>query len=370
MNNAIHPSTVIDVSLVKRMRALSPLAETQGRLHAEQLDIIYEQRWFNLYVPKEYGGLALPLPEALRIEEALAWTDGSLGWTVTLCSGANWFAGFLAPSAAQALFHHPRVCLAGSGKSSGIAQLKADGYEVTGQWNYATGALHATAFTANCMIEKDGVLLQDPAGSPLIQSFWFYPHEVQIVENWHSMGMIATGSHGYAVKALSVPLERSFVLQPGRAVLPHPVYHFPFLQFAEATLAVNYSGMAIHFLDLCQHLFEEKVKKPSPHNRPSPPPLLSLLQTARQELDQARTAFYTTIDSAWHTMEPTGAVDTPALTAISHTSRRLATLSRQQVEALYPFCGLTAANPSTELNRVWRDLHTASQHSLLVYPQE
>ena len=28
-----------------------------GQLHPEQLQIIYEQNWFNLFVPKQYGGL-------------------------------------------------------------------------------------------------------------------------------------------------------------------------------------------------------------------------------------------------------------------------------------------------------------------------
>lgn len=367
MNIAAHPSSVIATELVNILRNEAAAAEKAGRLTDKQLAIVYAQGWFHLFVPKVYGGLALSLPEALRMEEALAWTDGSLGWTVTLCSGANWFVGFLDPSAAKEIYTDTKVCLAGSGKPAGIAKVTENGYEITGQWNYATGALHATAFTANCVIEKDGTLLQDPAGGPLIQSFWFYPHEVVILPNWNSMGMIATGSHGFSVHALQVPFNRSFILQPGRAVLTDPVYHFPFLPFAEATLAVNYSGMAVRFLDLCRLLFEAKVNLPHPFNRPTLPPLLAMWQEVEQALGDARALFYTVVESAWQAMVAAGAVGEEALAQISETSRRLATIARQQVDALYPFCGLTAANPSTEINRVWRDLHTASQHSLLVF---
>jgi alkylation response protein AidB-like acyl-CoA dehydrogenase len=368
MNMPGHPSSVIAAELTNTIRNLAAEAEAFGQLHPEQLAIIYEQGWFNLFVPKQYGGLELSLPEALRIEEALAWTDGSTGWTVTLCSGANWFVGFLDPTAAAEIFNDPKVCLAGSGRASGIARINEEGYTITGQWNYATGSLHATAFTANCTIEKDGVMLQDAAGDPLVYSFWFHKDEVRIDKNWNSIGMIATASHGFEVKEVSVPSNRSFLLQPGKAVLEHPVYHFPFLAFAEATLAVNYSGMAVNFLDLCRGLFEEKLSRPS-RSRPTLPPLRDMLAAAEQELNTARGLFYTAINSAWESMVSMQSVSDDQLRSISHASRRLATIARHQVDHLYPFCGITAADPSTAINRVWRDLHTASQHSLLVFPQ-
>ncbi len=72
------------------------------------------------------------LPSALRIEEALAWADGSMGWTVTLCSGANWFIGFLCPEDSHKIFNDEKVCLAGSGRPSGIAKITENGYVTNG----------------------------------------------------------------------------------------------------------------------------------------------------------------------------------------------------------------------------------------------
>jgi hypothetical protein len=39
--------------------------------------------------------------------------------------------------------------------------------------------------------------------------------------------------------------------------------------------------------------------------------------------------------------------------------------SRHAVDTLYPYCGLVAASADSDINRVWRDFHTASQHALL-----
>jgi alkylation response protein AidB-like acyl-CoA dehydrogenase len=112
MNSIPHPSTFIDPQSVNTIRHYAVEAEQMRSLHPEQLAVIYNNRWFNLYVPKEYDGLGLSLPEGLQIQESLAWTDGSAGWTVTLCSGANWFIGFLQQDIPAALFHSEKVCFA------------------------------------------------------------------------------------------------------------------------------------------------------------------------------------------------------------------------------------------------------------------
>jgi hypothetical protein len=52
---------------------------------------------------------------------------------------------------------------------------------------------------------------------------------------------------------------------------------------------------------------------------------------------------------------------------VSRTSHALAVVARQWVDTLYPYAGLGAANVGSEINRVWRDVHTASQHPLLVF---
>lgn len=238
-----HPTKLISPEITARIKHHSADAEKLGELHPEQLKIIYEQNWFHLFVPKEYGGLELDLPEALQLEESLARIDGSLAWTVTLCAGANWFIGFLQKDVAKEIFSDTKACLAGSGKPSGIAKAVANGYEITGFWKYATGAPHATLFTANCLIERNGSLLVNGNGEPMMRSFWFKKEEVIIHNDWNCIGMIATASHSFEVKQLWVPEERVFTIDREQRFHHHPVYRFPFLQFAETTLAVWYGHL-------------------------------------------------------------------------------------------------------------------------------
>jgi indole-3-acetate monooxygenase len=364
-----HPSSIIDRNLVESLRAQAAIAEQAGELTAEQLDIIYQQSWFNLFVPKLYGGLELSLPEALRYEEAFAWADGSLGWTITLCSGANWFAGFLDTDVANQIYLNPKVCLAGSGRPSGVAKITNDGYTVTGQWDYATGAPHATVFTANCMIEKDGDLIKNENDEPLIRSFFFTSKEVDIQHNWKSSGMIATASHSFKVKDLDIPANRAFIIDPAHVKLIHPIYQFPFGAFAECTLAVNSSGMLFHFLDLFEEIttpnkkIEQKIYSPSD---PSQSILLrDLLEECKTIFNNKRELFYKPIGEAWNALLTYSIIDQNLLQQAGIHSRDLAFTAIRIAEQLYPYAGLQAAHPASELNRVWRDMHTASQHSLL-----
>ena len=342
-----HPSRSIPVALTDAIHGLSADAERSGSLHPRQLALIYEQRWFSLFVPRSYGGLEMSLPEGLRIEEGLAWADGSTGWTVTLCSGANWFIGFLRPELAKQLFGDQRVCFAGSGRASGVAKIVAGGYEISGRWRYATGAPHATAFTANCRIEKNGTFLQDDKGNPLVYAFLFTRAEIIIHEDWHSIGMVATASHSFEVKDQQVTGDRCFRIDPDGPFLPQPIYRYPFLQFAEATLAVNSSGMAARFIDLCGRIGPERTKD------------------ANNRLQGWREVFYEAVEASWQECAKGDPLPPGLLQAVSTASRRLAAEARRMVDELYPWCGIAAANPDTQINRVWRDLHTASQHSLL-----
>lgn len=360
-----HPSTFIDKESLDIIRKYAAAGEELGRLHPEPLRLIYQHRWFQLFVPESHGGLGYSLPQALRVEEALAWADGSMGWTVTLCSGANWFIGFLDETSVKEIFNGEQACLAGSGRPSGKATVSGEGYEVNGSWNYATGAPQATVFTANCFIENEGKLVKNGDGSPLVRSFWFKREEVEIIPNWETIGMVATSSQGFRVKTLHVTSNRCFTINDQQTHLPQPIFRFPFLQLAETTLAINHSGMAVHFMDLCRQIYEEKGKQPLSGKEVLETFGKELLR-ADQELETARAVFYQAAETAWQELLLSGSIAHSLLETISHTSRQLAKLSRKLVDALFPYCGMTAANPDTEINRVWRDLHTASQHNLLL----
>lgn len=356
----------LTASWIDKVVEYAAQSEALGTLHPEILELAYQENWFKLFVPKAYGGPGKKLPEILRLEEELAGTDGSLGWTVTLCAGAAWFAGFLDQELAKEIFAERAVCFAGSGAVGGTATETEDGYLINGHWKYASGALHATIFTANCSLKKmDGTDVLDDEGNPGIMSFILKKEEVNILPGWSYFGLVATGSHAFEVKDLLVPKNRTFKINSDIKVADQG-FDYPFLQLAETTLAVNSLGMGRHFIRLVEDSFfarsglqrysEEQVTF-----------FTSELNSCKAEVELLRDQFYTTFDQSWDQLIQNGSIEEDQLRMVSCISRKLAHTCRRAADSLFPYCGLEAAKKESEINRVWRDIHTASQHALLTF---
>lgn len=357
-----HPSTQLQAAWVETIRSHAADAEKLGKLHPEQLKLVYQQQWFNLLSPVVYGGLQTPLPKLVAIEEALSWADGSLGWVVTLCCGAGWFGGFLQPAVARQVYADAQVCIAGSGAATGTARTTGEGYIINGSWKYASGVHHATYITVNCLVTKNEEPVLDDDGVQLIRPFILNRADVHLLHGWKYIGMVATGSDAYEAKGVYVDKSRAFEIDAEAAVITEQLYTYPFLQLAEATLAANLAGMAVHFMDLCVPAFAYKTTNIRRVNNANVTVMNNALANTEGQLNQVRRQFFEAVERSW---QHPG--DELLLKQVSYTSRLLAKIARESVDLLYPYCGLAAASPDTEINRVWRDMHTATQHALLTF---
>ncbi|MBN3583542.1 acyl-CoA dehydrogenase [Algoriphagus aestuarii] len=346
---------------------LASKAESLGKIPEEWLEVIYQEKWFKLFVPQELGGLGLNLKQALHQEEKLARLDGSLGWTVTLCAGAAWFVGYMDESIRLEFFEREDLCFAGSGFVGGKALRSGKEYFIKGRWTYASGALHATHFTANCEIIENGNPVLDEAGVPVVKAFILKKEEIEILDGWNYMGMVATGSHAFQTENLRVPLDRCFDIKPEKATLPDLIYKFPFLQFAEATLVVNILGISFHLMDLIKETFWIRHS----HRKYDKKHLKYFeghLKLNRKQVKSYKKKFYSQVDKAWEELENEGEISESRLKKISKSSRSLTSICRKVTAELFPYSGLEGAKTQSELNRVWRDFNTVNQHALLIFP--
>ncbi len=342
-------------------------ADREGWLRPEQQALIHERGWLRMLAPRSAGGGELALPDVVRLEEAIARVDGSMGWTVTLCAGAGWFAGFLAPHMARALMATSRVCLAGSGAPTGHADRDGEGWRIEGLWDYATGAPMATHFTFNAVLRENGQPLLDDAGNPRIQAFVAPAALVEIVPRWRSIGLRATASHAYRVSGKWIHADHGFEIDPARAQEQGPLYRFPFMAFAFVTLAANVAGMAAHFVELAQECIAHRRNRFAGNGEAliDVPAVRALLLATRADLDTVRGRFYALLDAAWAQAAAGAPVGYEQAAQMQGLSMAWVNASRRAVDALFPYCGLFAMREDAPINRVWRDFHTASQHALL-----
>jgi alkylation response protein AidB-like acyl-CoA dehydrogenase len=242
----------------------------------------------------------------------------------------------------------------------GNARPEGDGYRVHGQWKYGSGSAHATVFTANCRLPHHGKASDLPA----FHSFVFFPDEVTIKNTWDAYGLQATTSHDFEVEERWLPEERAFSLLKPSPYEEGPLYRFPFMQFGEVTTCLQLTGMAAHFLDAAKELLLTR-KSMAGDSLKDNLKVQDTLAQAEASLESARAWLYILVHEAWQECK---AGDTPSgevLRKISLSVKHAAQAARQAAESVYPLCGMTVLAPDTELNRCWRDLHTASQHVLL-----
>ncbi|KAA5536755.1 hypothetical protein F0919_03540 [Taibaiella lutea] len=361
----LHPTEIISGQIIDSLRQRAFETEELRSLPKETLDLIYKERWFQVLVPKKSGGLEYTLSQAVQLFEALAYADANVGWCVNLGAGANMFSGYLNEVVSKNIFDHRKTCCAGSGAVRGRAIKTTGGYKLTGRWKYASGANHATHFTANALLldESGAVLVEE--GQPMFRSFIVPKANATNHKNWKAIGLKATSSNDFEINDVFVNDEFVFDLKKPSAFADGTVYHFPFLYLAEINMTSMITGLAMHFMESYEAL--AKAKKPL-HGTvylSEDDVAQTIFQKASSNFLEARLKMYNLLDSVWDYYERKETPPEDLILDFRKSVNSAAKLSRQLIYELYPLCGLNIVSEQNEMNKIWRDAAVVSQHYLL-----
>lgn len=338
--------------------------EAERCLPRPLMDRLMEAGLFSIYTPREFGGLELPLPEALHVVEEVSRLDGSTGWTVALGFANDMFTCVLPKESAERVLHTGSALIAGSPGFMVRAEPVDGGYCLTGQWSFCSGAPNATWMSVAAPVFDGDAPRMGATGPEMIMAF-LPPQDVKIVDTWHVTGLRGTGSHDLRVEKVFVPAEMTgpIALPAGpRPVRESVLARIPFM----TALGIAQSpavclGIARRAIDEFRELARKK--------QPVFAPVLSEhvqaqegLARAEALLRSARCYWYENVRQLWNSVANGGQV-----TLEERVGVRLACLTATEnslavVDSLYRLSGSTAIFQSTVLERCWRDVHTAAQH--------
>ncbi len=372
---------MLDKKFIDLIRSDSEEMEKTGRLTPQVLNVIYEQGLFKLFVHAGLGGRMIPLPQALRMFEHASWIDGNFGWLISIGSGPGYFAAAMIADVAADVFKDPRAVIAGSGFPSGEAIEVDGGYRVSGEWKYCSGSTHATRFTVNCVIktaedtqvvkqERCNPETEDPQKDPTIRSFILRSDQVEIKEDWNAFGLKATSSHTIRVTDAFVPKEMTFDIFQPAGVFTDPIFTYPFVSFAETSFAAVAMGIAHHFLDEARTLSErnkEAWESALAHRYTF---VAKKIDQAERRLLQVIERFYDVVESSWNKHLSQRQLDEQDQSQIREVSRNVAHVALESGQSVFPYLGIQAIMEDAPVNRAWRDLQTACQHTMLVSFEE
>ncbi|HEY1509163.1 MAG TPA: acyl-CoA dehydrogenase family protein, partial [Solirubrobacteraceae bacterium] len=138
-----------------RPRLVAEQAATEQRTYysEEMHEEFLAAGFYQLYVPKRYGGLELGVPSYVRLLQEIARGCVSTAWCLGLAMNHALMVGSWWPQQAQdEIFAGGDFRAASVAAPVGTAERSDDGWEINGQVGFASGAPYSTFYMGQAML--------------------------------------------------------------------------------------------------------------------------------------------------------------------------------------------------------------------------
>ena len=346
---------------------LSRAAEIESgrRLPADIAKRFAEAGFYRPCVPQAYGGLESDPLTLSGLIETIAEADGSAAWCVMIGATTGLLAGYMPPPTARAIFERdPNVILAGVFAPRGKAIEDGTHYVVNGRWQWGSGSPNAKWIAGGCVVLRDGKPVLLPSGIPDSRMMMVAIEEAELMNNWDVSGLCGTGSQDFAFKDLRVAKEMSVGLMSDKP-LSRPLYAFPVFGLLAAGIASVMLGMGR--ASIRELIAIAGGKTPEGHRKPLATRAKTQEDIAEAEalLRSARAYFHDSIAAAWRQAQGGGGLSLEARRDLRLSATHAARSAVRAVDLMYDLGGGTSVYKSSPLQRVFRDIHVASQHMMV-----
>lgn len=330
-------------------------AAEPGPVALEVVDRLARAGLFGVMVPRDCGGLELPMLDALDVFAEVSRADGSAGWV--LMAGAatiGFFGAWAGDETADHLFADGVPLAAGQFAPHGVAVPVDGGYRLTGDYQFGSGINHADWVGAGVMTQpEDG---SDPAYLLAIMP----ASEAELKGNWDVLGLAATASWDYTIHDVTVPESATFDFFAPVRLRGGPTYDLGVMVLT----ALGHAGFAI---GVTRRALDELAALAATKTRMGAGSTLAeseSFQLALAGLESRAAAAAAWTRACFAEAERgalTGEIDPAACTrarqATVHVTREGADIAREA----YLLAGTTALRDGP-MQRCFRDLHAGSQH--------
>jgi indole-3-acetate monooxygenase len=218
--------------LAPLIAARRPAFDRERRLTDDVFEALADAGLFRLWLPSSLGGAQLSPLEFMRVVEAAAALDGSVGWLVGNGGGMSRVGGYLPTSVARDWFANRPTFIASATGAVGAAKPVDGGYRVSGRWPFGSGAPHATHFMGLATVGGNLAPEQQRL------CCYFDRKQVTIHDTWHVSGLRGTGSSDFEVREAFVPNHLVHPLVGHDPVQPGLLYRMPPLSVFAWTVSV------------------------------------------------------------------------------------------------------------------------------------
>jgi len=329
------------------------------------MQALHETGLLRFLQPKAWGGMELPFVAYFDIPEMLSRGDISTGWVVAnLASHHRNLVWWPEQAQKDVWAANPDAGIAsGIAYQQGRAHKLDGGMKVSGAWNFSSGTDHSEWSMLACtVLEED---------KPVDWIYALVPSsDYEIVDDWHVLGMCATGSKTVRCTDVFVPEHRILsmhVARPGHAwpgleVHRNPHYRIPTSALGGHTIGGCMVGNARNALDTCVALVKERsTSYTGARMRDFQTVQLRIARSAAQ-IDAAALLMRNDLLEAQALYEAGGTLDTEAKLRYKRNCALGGRLCVEAIDSLHEMAGANGIYDHFALQRMFRDARAAAGH--------
>jgi alkylation response protein AidB-like acyl-CoA dehydrogenase len=353
-------------AIAPRLAAVSAEGERLRRLHPDAVAALRESGLSRLLTPRRFGGHEAPIREQILACAELGRACSAASWVTMVCGAHTFVLGSFPEACQEEVLADPDVLIAGTLASQGTVERVDGGWRLDGRWQFASGVDHSPWLLIGARQVKD----EDDADRIRNAHVVVPKADLVVDDTWYTLGMRGTGSKDLVAESVFVPAGRAMptgALFTGTS--PHaraPLYRLPVLAGLSSMLAGSVVGTAERGIELFVETTRGRRDVYGGSGKAASPALQRRIAESSAELASARACLgriCERFDAAMAADRPPLAVATRA--AIRFDAAYAVELSRRAVGRLYDAAGAHAVYDASVLQRVQRDLQTASHHAIV-----
>jgi alkylation response protein AidB-like acyl-CoA dehydrogenase len=355
---------------IERARALGPqlrerVPETERlrRLPAENVTDLLENGLYGVMTPRRFGGSELGSETMIDVSIELASACPATGWVHMLWTAHMWLLAQFPPQTQEEVWRNPNTLASSVVNTVGDVVPVDGGFRWTGRGFFSSGVDHCNWLTAAVPIKRSGV-----EGPPERRWLLVPREDIEIIDDWHTVGLKGTGSKTVVVNDVFIPARRTVSNQeieagaaPGSQIHAHPMYTAISAANFTAAMAAPAVGIARGFL--CA--YEERLRSKSGAIDDGLIVNMARYANAVALVDAVHAV---TLQNAQRFARvPARDVGAEDRAKCRRDQAFTAQSVRQAINTLYEECGGSGLFDSSDFQRLWRDVNAAAAHHGLTW---
>ncbi|MEN9709749.1 MAG: hypothetical protein RIQ68_2157, partial [Pseudomonadota bacterium] len=193
-------------ALLPKIASRAAKVDADRRVPDETVNEIKATGLFNIVTPRSLGGSELGFADLVRVTAEFAEACGSTGWVFGVLAGHSWLLNLFPEQAQSDVFSDPDALIATVFRLGGNVEAVAGGYRLTG----GEGRFCSGIDFADWVIVGNGVTGSDGSFQP---RFFVVPRaDIEVVDDWFTVGMRGSGSRTIRINDAFIPDHRSVSL--------------------------------------------------------------------------------------------------------------------------------------------------------------